>query len=54
MNDFHNNNNTERNKIQEYLIMILGIRIACLIEKPKKRILWVFICVRKIFWFYDL
>jgi hypothetical protein len=36
MNDSHNNNNIIRNKIQEYLILILGIRIACSVEQQEK------------------
>jgi hypothetical protein len=35
MNDFHNNNNTGRNKIQECLILILGIGIACFVQQQK-------------------
>ena len=37
MNDFHNNNNPGRKKIQECLILILGIVIAFSVEQPKKR-----------------
>jgi serine/threonine protein kinase len=37
MNSTNNNNNTRRSKIQECLILMFGIGVACSVEQPKER-----------------
>ncbi|XP_062162111.1 probable LRR receptor-like serine/threonine-protein kinase At3g47570 [Alnus glutinosa] len=37
MNSTNNNNNTRRSKIQECLILMFGIGVACSIEQPRER-----------------